>query len=185
MFLGQSLVWEQMWKHLGGGGQQAEAAPSHTSTLSIADADASLQARVSALGQSLSSLGDESNHTAPQINNCDAFNPPRLAKRPRLGEERPASLQSSWDSLKPLPDDLVDGLVEVYFQRVHPWIPMLHVHRFRQDLANPAKRPGLSTILHAITSCCIRFCNDPRVADAEMRKAISKKTREIVILQSM
>jgi hypothetical protein len=188
MFLGQSIMWQQVWKHLEGdqGGVNGHlGAPSQDLAASLAGTGASLQAQASALGQSLSSIGEESNAAASQLNGYDGFEPPRLAKRPRLSNEKATGSQGSWSSPQPLPDDLVDSLVEVYFQRVHPWIPMLHVHRFRQDLANPAKRPSLSTILHAITSCCLRFCNDPRVGDAEMRKAASKRSREIVILQSM
>lgn len=183
MFLGQSLVWQQVWKHLettngGNGSSSAASLTSHTSPEYSGAPDASLQDSVSALGRSLASVGDGSNA-------ANVFDPPRLAKRPRLEEQCPAVLGSSWHLSQPLPNDLVDSLVDIYFERVHPWIPMLHVQRFRQDLADPAKRASLSTILHAITSICLRFSDDPRVVSVDVRKAASKRSREIVILQSM
>lgn len=183
MFLGQSLVWQQVWKHLestnGGNGSSSVASmASHTSPVFSGAPDTSLQDSVSAIGRSLASIGDGSSA-------ANVFDPPRPNKRPRLEEQHPAVLGSSWNLSQPLPNDLVDSLVDVYFERVHPWIPMLHVQRFRQDLANPAKRTTLSTILHAITSICLRFSDDPRVADVDVRKAASKRSRELVILQSM
>lgn len=183
MFLGQSLVWQQVWKHLESvnGGVGSTSAPSLSP-------DASLQDSITALGHSLASIGDESN-VGEHLTSADVFDPPRPAKRTKLGEERPPTLGSGpgsgWDASRPLPDDLVDSLVDVYFERVHPWIPMLHVQRFRQDLTHPAKRTSRSTILHAITSSCLRFSDDPRVAEVEVRKAISKRSRDLVILQSM
>lgn len=187
MFLGQSLVWQQVWKHLESvqdGSQSDSRSARQAPSGSMDRPEASLQERIASIGQSLASIGDESTAAIPNPNTNKIFDPPRPLKRPRL-DDGTLSSPTSWDPSQPLPDDLVNSLVEVYFERVHPWIPMLHVHRFRQDLANPSKRPGLSTILHAITSCCLRFSDDPRVADGDMRKAASKRSRETVIIQSM
>lgn len=59
------------------------------------------------------------------------------------------------------PDDLIDALVEIYFARIHPWIPMLHVREFRERMATPSKRQRLGTMFHAIVSLCVRFSHDP------------------------
>ena len=190
MFLGQSLVWQQVWKHLEqiSSGNASVSAPSvfgtsHLSPTNSGGTNVSLQNSISALERSLASIGDDSTTGAP-LDATSVFDPQRPLKRARVDEANTAS-SGRLTSAQSLPDDLVDSLVEVYFERIHPWIPMLHVHRFRQDLQNPTRRPKLSTILHAITSITLRFSNDPRVADFETRKAASKRSREIVILQSM
>jgi hypothetical protein len=84
-----------------------------------------------------------------------------------------------------LPEDLLESLVDIYFARLHPWIPMLHVHQFRQKMADPVQRSRLDNIFYAITSLCIRFSNDERLGDDSARAELAKKCRETVILQSM
>ncbi|CAK7212201.1 hypothetical protein SCUCBS95973_001364 [Sporothrix curviconia] len=85
-----------------------------------------------------------------------------------------------------LPEDLQAALVDIYFQRLHPWIPMLHELQFRQKLAIPAQRPRLVNILYAITSLCIRFSDDARLgANWAARAQLAKMCRDTVILQSM
>ncbi|CAK7218225.1 hypothetical protein SBRCBS47491_003437 [Sporothrix bragantina] len=85
-----------------------------------------------------------------------------------------------------LPDDLQAALVDIYFQRLHPWIPMLHEHQFRQKLSSAEQRPRLVNILYAITSLCIRFSDDMRLGlDRAARARLAKTCRDTVILQSM
>jgi hypothetical protein len=83
------------------------------------------------------------------------------------------------------PDDLIDALVEIYFTNIHPWIPILHVRQFRERMKDPVERKKLETIFHAILSLCVRFSNDPRLRNAEVRARYSKSSRNTVILQSM
>lgn len=85
----------------------------------------------------------------------------------------------------PLPDDLTESLINIYFSRIHPWIPMLHVVRFRTDFKDPMLRPKLSTILLAITSICARFSDDARLGNLEEKAALAKAYRRRVILHSM
>jgi hypothetical protein len=81
--------------------------------------------------------------------------------------------------------DLVDALVEIYFSRVHPWIPILHVHQFRSQMAVPQERKHLKTILNAIVSVCVRFSDDVRLGGLEDKARLAKANRQTVILQSM
>ncbi|KAL1888436.1 hypothetical protein Sste5346_009553 [Sporothrix stenoceras] len=69
-----------------------------------------------------------------------------------------------------------NSLIDIYFARLHPWIPMLHVHQFRQKIADPAQRPRLVSI---------RFSNDERLGDDSSRAELATKCRETVILHSM
>jgi hypothetical protein len=64
-------------------------------------------------------------------------------------------LYSIGDSILP-PPDILDRLIEIYFQQVHPWIPVLHISSFRSRMKNPTQREKLSTVQHAITSVCLR-----------------------------
>jgi hypothetical protein len=105
------------------------------------------------------------------------------------GEGRPpprSGMRSQQDHENDLPpDDLVDALVEIYFTNIHPWIPILHVKQFRERMAIPTDRQKLGIIFHAIVSLCVRFSQDQRLESTEVRARYSKRSREIVILQSM
>lgn len=83
-----------------------------------------------------------------------------------------------------LPEAEVDALVHWYFENVHRWIPVLHAHHFQERLHDPAQRRGLNTILHAITSLCLRFSSGSSLSPAE-KKSASRRCRHAVILQSM
>ncbi|KAG4439057.1 hypothetical protein IFR05_005448 [Cadophora sp. M221] len=90
------------------------------------------------------------------------------------------------DDLEELPpDDLIDALVEIYFTNIHPWIPILHVRQFRERMKDTAQRKKLETIFHAIVSLCVRFSNDLRLGNAEVRARYAEKSKNTVILQSM
>lgn len=84
-----------------------------------------------------------------------------------------------------LPHDLVDDLVDIYFDKVHPWIPMLHVRNFRQEISNPSRRQKQKTVIDAIVSLCIRLSDDARLLDGNHRARIAQACRDRVILRSM
>lgn len=84
------------------------------------------------------------------------------------------------------PDEILFSLVEIYFQLIHPWIPMLHVRDFRQRMKDPSQRGQIATICHAIVSICARFSDDSRLGhDNDARTQNAKRSRDTVILQSM
>lgn len=83
------------------------------------------------------------------------------------------------------PPDLVDILVHLYFDIIHPWIPILHKTSFLRRLESTAKRPELSTILHAIVAATVRFSADKRLERKEVRDRYVQISRQTVILKSM
>jgi hypothetical protein len=83
------------------------------------------------------------------------------------------------------PNDVVDTLVEIYFDKIHPWIPMLHVRQFRQRAKLPSERRLLTNIFHAIISITVRFSDSPTLGSAEMKMKLAKRSRQAVILNSM
>lgn len=169
MFLGQGLLWQQMWKSLNPDGDSYSGYPpsSHNST--------SMQNQVTGLKQTLSSLAAAQDES------------PSRRRRGASGDSAgmsPVTVHSGDTSLPP--DDLVDSLIEIYFETVHPWIPMLHVRQFRASLSSPSQRRRMTTILHAIVSLCIRFSRDPRLDEnPELRTTYASRSRQAVILQSM
>ncbi|KAM5382540.1 hypothetical protein ACJZ2D_002544 [Fusarium nematophilum] len=171
MFLGQSVLWQQMWKTLHPDDSDSGCSPSSQNPR-----PQSLQDQVDALRQTLAQLADASRQ---QPASSSAPNP------------IPAAIESTNDAdqaFKLPPDDLVDSLVEIYFVQVHPWIPMLHVRQFRRMLAHPSQRRSIRTILHAIVSLCIRFSTDPRLDEAAhpgLRARYASQSRQAVILRSM
>ncbi|KAH8596303.1 fungal-specific transcription factor domain-containing protein [Bisporella sp. PMI_857] len=183
MFLGQGILWQQVWRCL-----NAIQGPVQTSNVAEAHqviGDNDLVESISRLKSTLSSLPLDLDLEAPDT---ESNRPIKRRRRNSNTEEEFLQdippIRSEMENDLP-PDDLIDSLVEIYFANIHPWIPILHVRQFREKKANPALRPKLTTIFHAIVSLCVRFSYDPRLENSEVRTRFSKKSREKVILQSM
>lgn len=175
MFLGQGILWQQVWRCLDAvNGQESRSSPS-SNTLS--ECTQQLKETLSSLNRKR--IGEDHPEILPQ----------EASKRRRVDIQSSHSEASNSAQLSTsdgtLPDDLTKLLVDIYFIRIHPWIPILHVHQFRQQLVDSRDKSKLSTILRAITSVCIRFCDDMRLGDTETRAHIAKVNRQHVILQSM
>jgi hypothetical protein len=168
MFLGQGVLWQQMWKslNLDGDSYSGCSQSSHNST--------SIQDQVSGLKQTLCKLAAAQDE------------PPSMRRRGASSDSAITTPITVHGDVSLPPDDLVDSLTGIYFEIVHPWIPMLHVRQFRANLANPSLRRRMTTILHAIVSLCIRFSSDPRLEkDPRLRARYASQSRQAVILQSM
>lgn len=184
MFLGQGMVWQKILAHLESGDRVA----SNTSSSSNPTPSASLDESTSQLRDSLMALADgDGSHTTADIPSQSY-----PLKRQKTNHDHQTIARHPDPSIWPPdhgrvlpPADLVDSLVEIYFERIHPWTPVLHYRKFKQGMADPERRAELSTIFHAIVSLCARFSDDPRLGDSESRASISKRSREAVILQSM
>ncbi|KAJ8132771.1 hypothetical protein O1611_g853 [Lasiodiplodia mahajangana] len=172
--LRQGLLWQQLWSRPG---MQETAPPTP-------DTPDTLEARTAQLRQSLVA-------TQRDGGRLGSLDPEQLraAKRRRTSHARESSGAESLRDLDVddfhLPSDLEDSLVEIYFARIHPWIPVLHVTRFRQALRIPPERTRLKIVLRAIVSLCARFSNDPRLGDEIARAKLIKTCRGAVILGSV
>ena len=181
MFLGQGLLWQQVWNCLTAIQVQSPEA-SNFPRGETANTGETLKECTSRLKTTLSNLSvgdfDSSDDTA--------LKSPLKRRRTEADIGQPQALPSVQNDDHALPpDDLIDDLVEIYFANIHPWIPILHVRQFRERMHVPTQRPKLTTIFHAIVSLCVRFSMDPRLASAEVRARYSKRSRQTVILQSM
>jgi hypothetical protein len=173
MFLGQGVLWQQLWNqlHLPGNGVSSPIT-------------GSLHEHTERLKQSLDTLGRKR-----CSDEDDTISSPDSSKRRRVGRGVKNAEGNALDrdilGQEMLPADLIDSLVELYFSNIHPWIPVLHVRQFRRLLHLPDERNKIQSILYAITSVCVRFSDDPRLGDAESRSKLAESSRQAVILQSM
>ncbi|KAJ5652709.1 fungal-specific transcription factor domain-containing protein [Penicillium longicatenatum] len=88
-------------------------------------------------------------------------------------------------SCLPAPD-LLENTVNAYFNKIQPWIPILHETRFRSRMLDPDQRPLLVVIIHAMVVAAIRFARPEAhglsAADVEAK---AKRSRSIVVLNAM
>jgi hypothetical protein len=115
-----------------------------------------------------------------------------LGKRKHRTEDLEVSNQKleSWNEdglLPPLPSPrLLQAIVNIHFQRVHHWAPILHQKRFQKKLENPDEREDLELLLHGLVSASIKYVKveDFGVDQAEMERQICV-SRNAVILKAM
>ncbi|KAL5348699.1 hypothetical protein ACLOAV_006117 [Pseudogymnoascus australis] len=186
MFLGQGVLWQQVWNCLNSIQAQTPTSLDSSAATSL-NAGVTLKIYTSQLKSTLSHLSAEFDPsdgglTSP-LKRRRAYSIEEEDQQQRPQPAPHSILEDKEYSLPP--DDLINALVDIYFHNIHPWIPILHVKQFRERMANPAQRQKLTTIFHAIVSLCIRFSNDPRVSSTDVRMKYSTKSRQIVILQSM
>ncbi|CAI7610453.1 unnamed protein product [Penicillium pancosmium] len=82
--------------------------------------------------------------------------------------------------------DVLEEIVDTYFERVHPWIPIIHETRFRRRMHDPDQRGSLVVILHAILVAAIRFkCSSSSTASQGDAESRARRSRSIVVLTAM
>ncbi|KAI4868745.1 fungal-specific transcription factor domain-containing protein [Hypoxylon rubiginosum] len=182
MFLGQSMLWQQLWSGLTSDSNTHQDLSSKN--LNSNSNASSLKGHIEQVKSNLLHLA--SVHSPRSAPSSEPVQSPR--KRPRPAEtdiagHGPGAIE--YDEADLPPKDLVDDLVEIYFAKIHPWIPMLHVRVFRQRMANDRERTRLTTIFHAIVSLCARFSDDTRLGSAEKKARDAKKSKQTVLLRSM
>lgn len=83
------------------------------------------------------------------------------------------------------PADILEETINVYFEFVQPWIPIIHETQFRRRIHNPEELPHLVVVLHAIVTAAIRFV-DPSVAmSADQVEKVTRQSRNFVTLTAM
>ena len=184
MFLGQGLLWQQVWKCL------SLIQPESPGISSLHQGNGShsvdtLKECTGRLKNTLSSLSmGHLESTDPDLKNTLKRKHTSVDIDPGQSQAEPVRAGDTTKNDLP-PDDLIDSLVEIYFTSIHPWIPILHVRQFREKMAAPVERQKLTTIFHAIVSLCVRFSEDPRLENPDVRARYAKRSRQTVILQSM
>ncbi|KAI6773087.1 hypothetical protein HG530_004045 [Fusarium avenaceum] len=180
MFVGQSVLWQQIWKSIKQPNtQEYGRTPESHPEISIQQMESEVRRHLTELP--LSEMGQQVNSVVEGIQPGSTFSATNT-HQPKIT----SGLQHQISLGTLPPDDLVDSMVNIYFNQIHPWIPMLHEPTFQGLLSDRSGRARVSTILHAITSLCIRFSDDPRLQNSpELRAQYSTSCRQTVILASM
>lgn len=135
-------------------------------------------------GRAFSSFGGDT-HTSPRAENFGR-------KRRRINNASPTHVEPQiysdelHDSAAQLPpEQLMNAIVDTYFARIHPWIPMLHQSLFLSRLHDPQQRLGLTVILHAMVTAALRYVDEgTRSMMRGQTDGIMKKSRNTVILMA-
>ncbi|UKZ53134.1 hypothetical protein TrVGV298_006924 [Trichoderma virens] len=170
MFLGQSILWNQLFGDLN---SSTNGSVENTNTEGYTQDN--LEQSITQLRNRLASTVASKQQSAAQS----------LGGPSRVPVSLNSSLLGTAGEARLPPDELMDALIEIYFEQVHQWIPMLHVRHFRQRLSMPNGRESASTIFYAITSLCARFSDDPRLGHGPQKTAYARACRQVVILRSM
>ena len=177
MFLGQELLWQQMWKteHPDASFPDCNSAPT-----SIEDLAQRRERLKSVLLNASSDIGQSQDRGSGVDSESSA--PP--AKRRCCESTRLPSARMEVDDLLSS-TEVMAKLVDFYFVNVHPWIPVLHEARFRGRIKSPSERPRVTCILRAIIAVCAKFCQNDLLRDTEAKVNIAEQSRQRVILESM
>lgn len=91
------------------------------------------------------------------------------------------------DTLSALPEPrLLDAVLDTYFAKIHPWVPLIHEGRFRARLENPQERLKYDVVLHALVAITLKHVSFENYglgrADAVRQIRLS---RNVVMLSGM
>lgn len=84
------------------------------------------------------------------------------------------------------PPGLLEDIVNVYFTKIQPWIPVLHETRFRARLHDAEQLPTLVVIIHAMVVAAIRLSR-PQTHGLSSQETETRvqRSRSIVVLNAM
>lgn len=194
MFLGQEMLWKQMWQTLHPNLEFPGIPSAAGNDLTHGNASgADLRGRRDQLKNSLLDLAsthrrDSNNFGIETSSGSGDMSQPPPAKRQRRDLSPSAQEQNIPQYMTAsdiIDSDLMTSFVEFYFQNIHHWIPILHVRRFRDQIQYPEGRQKAVHILHAIIAVGIRFVHDPRLGDDEIKAKTAETSRQNVVLCSM
>ncbi|KAE8381913.1 hypothetical protein BDV26DRAFT_278509 [Aspergillus bertholletiae] len=185
MFLGQSVLWRQVWEALlpnsaFPGAPEESLNGQETGSGQFASVREAMKKSMLQLAETQDTAGPsrEAKH-----NDDGGFRSPKRRKVDVVSTpQRPLQKGTDFDILN---SDLVHHLVEFYFVNIHHWIPILHVRRFREQIQSDRGRQKAIHILHAIVALCSRFSDDTRLGSDAEKAQLAEKSRQKVILSSM
>lgn len=168
MFLGQGVLLQPLLEGAMSNGRPMASCQADSILKSVKEQCSLLKSRL--VSASEYDLATSQDHTSS------------ASKRQRTSS--PESAQSSEPDVNLPPLDTLNDIVEYYFRVVHPWMPILHVRLFRQQLHDEKKRGRLTSILQAIVSLCLRF-SDSAFAKSVDIESLCRRYRNAVILQGI
>ncbi|KAJ0329889.1 hypothetical protein COL5a_003715 [Colletotrichum fioriniae] len=84
------------------------------------------------------------------------------------------------------PPELLEDIINIHFNIIQPWIPILHETQFRRRVHDPEQLPRLVVVLHAMVVAALRFVDNSeiRLSALEVERRTSR-SRNIVILNAL
>lgn len=143
------------------------------------------------LGISPAVSQSSSRHTTERQDGLQNQSPNRPRKRRRVD----SCGNPSVDLLQPLEEnlecssaslpsaDLMGEIIDVYFDVIQPWIPIIHETQFRRRVHDEEQLPQLVVILHAMVVAALRFV-DSKMTPREVEGAMAR-SRSMVVLASL
>ncbi|RAH41023.1 putative C6 transcription factor [Aspergillus brunneoviolaceus CBS 621.78] len=198
MFLGQSLLWQKIWSAVADG-VSPNIPPPARNGIESADVAASVQQLSEEVKQRLlqEAAGTADSDGTQMGDGMAQQKPlePRPAKRQKLHfhsilEQQVPETVDDWPASQLsaqglLPHAVMMELVDFHFANVHPWIPILHIRRFREQLYSPDGWNRALPILHAILATSVRFTSHPAAGGFQSKGEMAAASRQRVILNSM
>ncbi|KAJ5898313.1 hypothetical protein N7504_008601 [Penicillium tannophilum] len=183
MFLGQEMIWQQMWQALCPNTSLPEFFQRPSTS---PDLETRREELKSSLLLARSSQEHSNRKRELDKDSSDLESVARPTKRPRLNDVNSPSflVNPPSDSSEILPNEIMKELVDFYHVNIHPWIPILHLGKFRERMQLAEERPRITCILHAIIAVCVRFSRNENLPDEETKLQIAEKSRQRVILDS-
>ncbi|KAK2060415.1 hypothetical protein LY76DRAFT_682747 [Colletotrichum caudatum] len=84
------------------------------------------------------------------------------------------------------PPDLLEDIINIHFNIIQPWIPILHETQFRRRVHDPEQLPRLVVVLHAMVVAALRYVDNPEThLSAQEMERWAIRSRSIVILNAM
>ncbi|KAL3475181.1 hypothetical protein BJX99DRAFT_271211 [Aspergillus californicus] len=104
----------------------------------------------------------------------------RRSSRALIEPDDFADLSSTLPSTK-----ILDAVVDLYFNLVQPWIPILHEKRFHERIRNPDDRAHFEVVLHAMVYALLRHVDRELTAPLGEIENICERSKKIVVLTAM
>jgi hypothetical protein len=183
MFLGQEILWKQMWETLHPGSKFPGIETRETQGEGEDSARDEIRERQEELKRSL--LQVAASRTDSSTGNEQVARPVKRQRVDISVASSPEQGSNGMSAAEIIDSDLLGQLVEFYFQNIHHWIPILHVRRFRHQIQSPKGHENAIYILYALIAVCIRFVNDPRIPDEDRKARVAESCRQKVVLCSM
>lgn len=190
MFLGQNILWKQVWEALrlkpalepdcDDGANNSDSESPNKRLLDARD-----QVKQIMLQQAQQPGADDQLCPISQGNNYAPESPPPKRRKVDPISSQQHITQIGTDEAEILGSNLIFDMVEFYFANIHHWIPILHVRKFREQIRTQDGRHMAVHILHAIVASCSRFSDDPRLGDDVKKAGVAEQCRQKVILSSM
>lgn len=102
-------------------------------------------------------------------------------------------MSESWDvsdhteTLSALPSQgLLDAVIDTYFSKIHPWVPILHEMRFRARLDDQQERQRYGVVLNALVAITLKHVKfDEHGVSKEDAMRQVRRSRNVVMLAGM